>query len=640
MIKPTWIWENSNPHPDEHADFYAEVEISSSDIKEGIGMKISVDSEFGLYVNGSLALNGQYPDFPHYKVYDEIDITEYLHEGKNHIAIEAWYMGESSSTYYVGDAGLWFELTAGGRRLLASSPEIKSRLSRTYINYRGKNITSQLGLGYAYDARGEDDWKLGNGADFSYSVASEREAPTVKRPIKQLVTEPPVSASLIRRDGNNYLFDLGAEYVGYYRIRFTSEREQSVCIAYAEHLTDGILQNIIGARDFSFDYTAKVGENDYFGYLRRVGARYAELRCEGEIQGASFEIYPRSYPTVRRPIVISDPRLKQIYTVGVHTLEYCMHDHYEDCPWREQALYGFDSRNQMLFGYYAFVETEFQRATLRLFAEDRREDGHLSICVPASHDLVIPSFALHYINAVREYLDHTGDLSLVSEVAPKLKSLMSVFLLRLDGDLEPTFPNSEHWNFYEWREHLTGEPIYGVDIPRNDLILNSLLVIALDNLSFVLDSIGEANEYDLTAEKIRKAARGAFFDEKASDFSLYSDEPVFTEFGSALAILSGIADGDVAKKMCRTLLSAEGRVRASLSAKCFVYDALIKVDSEQYLPKILEDIKTVWGKMLDAGAECFWETEVGWRDFNEAGSLCHGWSALPVYYISKYWSDK
>jgi hypothetical protein len=36
--------------------------------------------------------------------------------------------------------------------------------------------------------------------------------------------------------------------------------------------------------------------------------------------------------------------------------------------------------------------------------------------------------------------------------------------------------------------------------------------------------------------------------------------------------------------------------------------------------------------MLEQGATSFWETAKGEADFSGAGSLCHGWSALPIYY--------
>ena len=40
--------------------------------------------------------------------------------------------------------------------------------------------------------------------------------------------------------------------------------------------------------------------------------------------------------------------------------------------------------------------------------------------------------------------------------------------------------------------------------------------------------------------------------------------------------------------------------------------------------------------MLFAGATSFWETDAGAWDFERAGSLCHGWSAVPIYLYYRY----
>ena len=56
------------------------------------------------------------------------------------------------------------------------------------------------------------------------------------------------------------------------------------------------------------------------------------------------------------------------------------------------------------------------------------------------------------------------------------------------------------------------------------------------------------------------------------------------------------------------------------------------MDTEAYKPWVLADIEAVYKPMLDAGATSVWETEKGEADFSRAGSLCHGWSAMPVYY--------
>ena len=51
---------------------------------------------------------------------------------------------------------------------------------------------------------------------------------------------------------------------------------------------------------------------------------------------------------------------------------------------------------------------------------------------------------------------------------------------------------------------------------------------------------------------------------------------------------------------------------------------------------VMEDIAKRWGKMLQKGATSFWETDKGASDFGGAGSLCHGWSAIPVYFYGRY----
>ncbi len=40
--------------------------------------------------------------------------------------------------------------------------------------------------------------------------------------------------------------------------------------------------------------------------------------------------------------------------------------------------------------------------------------------------------------------------------------------------------------------------------------------------------------------------------------------------------------------------------------------------------------------MLFSGATAFWETDQGPEAFDGAGSLCHGWSGIPVYLYDAY----
>ena len=74
-------------------------------------------------------------------------------------------------------------------------------------------------------------------------------------------------------------------------------------------------------------------------------------------------------------------------------------------------------------------------------------------------------------------------------------------------------------------------------------------------------------------------------------------------------------------------------VPATLSMLAYIYDALL-VYSKDEKDYILNDIRENYSYMLNSGATTFWETINGQKDFENAGSLCHGWSALPIYYYN------
>ena len=61
---------------------------------------------------------------------------------------------------------------------------------------------------------------------------------------------------------------------------------------------------------------------------------------------------------------------------------------------------------------------------------------------------------------------------------------------------------------------------------------------------------------------------------------------------------------------------------------------------ETYARFVFDTIADQFGSMLYKNATTFWETIVGAYDFDRAGSLCHGWSAIPVYFYLRYCVDQ
>lgn len=172
------------------------------------------------------------------------------------------------------------------------------------------------------------------------------------------------------------------------------------------------------------------GNNKYLNPFRRLGARYLAVICkEGIIKNGEkginkLSLRPVMYPFQVRNYTAKDSQLQKIYDASILTLRCSLHEHYEDCPWREQALYAMDSRNQMLCGYYAFEGHEFQRNSLKILAHSLRSDGLLDICAPCSTDRPIPFFSLCYVLAVYEYLHYTKDKSILKHVEFAIDSIL------------------------------------------------------------------------------------------------------------------------------------------------------------------------------------------------------------------------
>ena len=613
-----WIWL-----PIRTADSYAEFSLS---VKGGKGKKISLavasEGHYAAYIDEKIVLfsqSGAYPDAP---LYDECSVSRYLADGEEHtLRILAWHPGVDASCYISADPGLWFELREEGRVIYASDEDVLCRKVAGYKEGYKKSITVQLGISFLFDST------VTEAAWGKAALAAARPQPK-KRSVSPLRLLPLRKAvSVTRTDSGTLLFDLGEERAGFLSLQLSSEADQLLAVSYGEHLVDGHVPRIIGGRDFSVEYVAHKGINEFMHPLRRLAGRYLELSHTADLAVSHLAIHEVSRRFVHREKHFCDPLLQKIYDTSVNTLRLSVHEHYEDCPWREQSMYLLDSRNQMLCGYYAFRGTSVQRHNLLFFIEGQQENGFFPLCFPTKRTFAIPSFSLCFPRIVRDYVEHTGDRSVLLPARGAMeKMLAAIGACKDESGLIPRLPYP-FWNFFEWSEGSDNDS----DLHRSpedyerayDFLLNGMYVLAYREYASLYG-------VESKAEDMLPKIKEAFFMEDRGLYRLTVGSDKSSVLANSIALLIGLGDERLAERM----LSDKSLVPVTLSMHTYFYDALLQTNVD-YSSFVIEDIKKKYGRMLGEGATTFWETEKGWEDFGGAGSLCHGWSAIPAYYLPK-----
>lgn len=688
-----WIWNPKASEKNVYVNFVRDFELDApSSLAK---LFISADTEYAVWINGEFVSCGMWHDYPKHRItYDTIDIYKYLKMGSNRMVIKAYYQGETSMQYSVGDAGLFYRIE-NATTFIESDEKTLTSIADEYQNGEMFKTTMQLGYGFCYDAKKDIDL-FKELPKLSKAVVKKR-ITVYERPLKKLVLSDNyerkvIAQGLFKRDkgystiaeamqhdflssryfeeifdGKNtlpgaitpkatddfyLLIDLGEEIAGYLSFDIDASKSAKVDIAYGEHLKDLRVRSNVGGRNFANRCTLKEGRQTFTYYFRRIAGRYIQLHISdfSHLTIYDVKIINAEYPVKNAgKFTCCDSLHEKIYEVSKKTLHICMHEHYEDSPWREQGLYGSDSRNQILSGYYAFSEFDMVKESFNLISHSVRENGFIDVCAPSDIDLYLPSFTFTWFLSVRDYLEYSGDKEYVLSLWPTLSKMLEKYAENLYDNLAAA-PVEEDacWNFYEWTEgNYFSQPFEKVDnIRREDGFLdglyNAFLSLSYKAASQMAETLGkpeEAKRYKKLSDMLNEGINDNFFDEEKKIYSSYSFKGKKRHYGElmqAIAILCGAADEEKASYIRTVLIDEKNTlVKTMLSYMLYKYDALL-MEKEKYLPSVMRDIEKRWGRMLFENSKTFWETELGCDDFDNAGSMCHGWTAVPIYIYFRY----
>ena len=643
-----------------------------------VRLAIAADTVFAASLNGETEEIGRFPDVPPRHFFDTVDMGR-TRSGDNELKIRLYVQGQNSFQYIPGRPGAIFRLFGEGLSV-PSGRTVDWRLSARDQRKNVPLVTSQLGFSFVYDAaKSEGIWQTIGPDDLGPSAAdlSMRPYPVPRCVVLPEVRErivaqgrldgaPPAEDIAAGMDGTTLtpvaekdfflpdgkgvredlfergfyvIVDLGREEAGLLSLDVDTDAGVTLDIGHAEHLENGRVRTVIGKRAFAGRYRTAEGRQTYCRWARRMAGRYIQLHVKGvrtHFILHRLTVKPVEFPVRERPVpdVLKGVE-RDIWRTCVRTLRLCMHEHYEDCPWREQALYANDSRNQMLSGYFAFGdENRMPEHCISLLSEGLDETGWVSLCVPAAIGRRIPSFTFSWVLAVDDHLKYRRNPAFTRSMMPKVKQVLDSRIAELKDGLLPCPRGNRYWQFYDWARDLDNSAASVWEGDRFDAPLNLFCILALEagaRCAEATDDGVAAGRWRTAAAEMRSAVRARFWNAREGRIETGLDRNLApAELVQALALLADVVPQDCRTTVARKLLSPSDWTETTLSQSLYKYEALL-LEGGEIADRAVESMTAVWKEMLDKGATSFWEVKDGYTAFGNAASLCHGWSAIPIY---------
>lgn len=366
------------------------------------------------------------------------------------------------------------------------------------------------------------------------------------------------------------------------------------------------------------------GDGDVFEPLHWRAFRYVAVEITaGEtdlrVQELSFRLC--AYPApVQATFVCSDPRLNQLAEVGLRTMRLCTHETFDDCPHYEQMQYAGDTMITSKLLMLSTGDYRLTRQALRQFDWSRLPEGLTQSRYPSRLLQVIPSWSLHWITAVRDFLYCSGDMDTVRDLVPGMLAVLDWFRRHAEADGLPA--RLPFWNITDWCALWPRGVVPGADTGPT-CIISAQYIQALAEVAEICRWLGEprrAVELEGEAAQLRQALRARFWSESEGLFFDRPGGPETSQYGNAWSVASGgTLPGDLPRVLRR--FPHDSRL-APGSFFCWhaVFRALDVAGAYDRMPEFLGP----WYEMLDYGLTTFAEENSYWR------SLCHAWAAHPV----------
>lgn len=351
----------------------------------------------------------------------------------------------------------------------------------------------------------------------------------------------------------------------------------------------------------------------YVGVKIATGAEPLRIRR----LGYRFTAYPYQ---IEGAFGCADPKLERVWDVALRTMRLCSHETFEDCPYYEQMQYAGDTMITARLGMLVAGDYRLARQALLHFDWSRLPEGLTQSRYPSRLRQVIPSWSLHWITMVRDYLYCSGDLATATALLPGVRAVLDWFGRHAEADGLPG--RLPYWNITDWCPWWPRGVVPGADAGPT-CIISAQYIGALDEVADLCRHAGrtaEADRYAGTADDLRRALHARFWSKSEGLYLDRPDGPEMSQYGNAWAIVCGAAGARQRGRMLKRFPHDPKLAPGSFFWWHAGFRALARAGAYDRLPEFLGP----WHEMIALGLSTLAEETTYWR------SLCHAWSAHPA----------
>ncbi|MCG8449606.1 MAG: hypothetical protein MI725_08510 [Pirellulales bacterium] len=601
-------------------------------------LDIATDSKYWLWINGEMVVfegglkRGPNPTDTYF---DRVDVTPYLQQGDNTVALLQWYFGrEGFSHHDSGSPGLVIDGQIDGQALVTdgswrvarhgaygtASGAVSALLPESSILFdQSQDLNDWQSLNYD-DSSWSSPTVLGSPGDAPWNGLVERNIPQWKDyGFKKFINSSFIS------NGEQLTFELPyqAQFTPYFKISVPQGAAGETVTMFTE--TNGLSKT-------RAEYVTATGIHEYesLGWIsgEELKIQFPEGVHVWEVgyreTGFDTEFIDR--------FVGDDPRINSLLDKGARTLYLNMRDNFFDTPDRERAAWWGDIVNELGHAFYTFdtdAHSLIRKSVLNL-ADWSKPDGTLYSPIPSvttNRELPMQMLASvgHY--GFANYYRHTGDVAAMTHVYPKVSDyVLNVWQMGNDGLLDTSRivhgPNM--WNWFDWGENIDRE-----------VIANSWYYLALKGQreqALATGNVGDITTIDQRMQSIANNFDSTFWD--ASTQSYFSsvhegNGGVPDDRAATLAVLSGLAPSTRYDAIRKLLVKQEesspfmeAYVPQALAEMGYAADGLMRL-RRRYADQI-DGSQSTLGEIFQAGLS----VESNW-------TKNHAWNA-PLTFFAEY----